>query len=65
MGFQEPVERYFNTVTIQLCTSLECGGLAPLWRGSAAIGNKATPGRRTPKRCVEFIMLCSLHKQDY
>jgi len=32
-----------------LRSSLECGGLTPLWSGSDVIDNKAAPGRRTPK----------------
>ena len=31
-------------------TSLECGGLTPLWLRSSVIDNKAASSRRTPKR---------------
>jgi len=33
---------------VDLRTSLECGGLTPLWPRSGVIDNKAAPGRRTP-----------------
>ena len=37
---------------VDLRTSLECGGLAPLSPRSSVIDDKAAPGRRTPRRGI-------------
>ncbi|HKG96392.1 MAG TPA: hypothetical protein VKA97_01170, partial [Pyrinomonadaceae bacterium] len=39
---------------VDLRSSLECGGPAPLWSRQGAIETKAAPGRRTPGRGIFF-----------
>ena len=50
----EPVTTHVGTISeriVDLRSSLECGGLAPLWSElRAPHAEKAAPGRRTPRR---------------